>query len=91
VGYSRRTKPRFGRRKKSRARNGRPIWLALVCLSQFDDILSGRTTDEGKFIGASIGLGLVGAILMFRIGRRMKQHRNHPSGVRGEAEQKDQP
>lgn len=67
------------------------VWPVLVCLAQFDDILSGRSTDEGKIIGAYIILALAASILMFRTGRWMKQRRNHASGMRDEAEKKEQP
>lgn len=75
--------------RKPRLNWGRDVWIALVACSYLERTLSDPRKDHGDIIGAYLLVALAAAILIFRMWRRMKPHRNRASGELGESEQRD--
>ncbi len=70
---------------------GRDVWIALVSCSHLNLVLSDPKADHGRIIGAYLIVVLAAAILIFRMWRRLKQHRDQASGILGAAKQREQP
>ncbi|WGJ13867.1 hypothetical protein QEV83_14480 [Methylocapsa sp. D3K7] len=77
--------------QKPRLHWGRDVWIAVVACNHLNLVLSDPKADHGRIIGAYLLAALAAAILIFRMWRRIRQHRNQASDILGAAKQRDQP
>jgi hypothetical protein len=85
------TAPLLRAEQKPRLNWGRDVWIALIGCSHLNRILSDPKADHRDIVGAYFIVTLAAAILMFRMGRRIRQRCSHMPSVLGSVDHRERP